>query len=96
MLLKRDSIELNDLYLIRTLCESPCISFLFSETSRRSSASHIPRAGRGASLRAASERPLVQPEEDLGGNLGRQDQVQVSYFIVGSYYTGFRANTGSC
>jgi len=71
--------------------------FLLSETSRRRSASHIPRTGRGASLRAASERPLVQPEEDLGGDLGWQDQVQVSYFIAGSYYTGFRTNTtGSC
>lgn len=48
---------------------------LFPETSRGSSAGHIPRAGRGAGLRAASERPLVQPKEDLGRDLGRQDQV---------------------
>lgn len=58
---------------------SAFISFLFSEASRRSSPGHIPRAGRSASLCAASERPLVQQEADLGGDLGRQDQVQVSY-----------------
>lgn len=29
-------------------------------------------------MRTASERPLVQPEEDLSGDLGRQDQIQVS------------------
>lgn len=90
MLLKRDSINLNDLCLICTLCGSPCIFFLLSETSWRSSASHIPRTDRSASLCPTSKRPLVQSEKDFGGNLGRQDQVQVSYFIADSYYTDIR------
>lgn len=64
--------------MIHIFYGTPCICLLFLETSRRSSASHIPRTGRGASLRTASERPLVQPEEDLSGDLGRQDQIQVS------------------
>lgn len=29
-------------------------------------------------MHTASERPLVQPEEDISGDLGRQDQIQVS------------------
>jgi len=33
-------------------------------------------------LHTASERPLVQPEKDLSGDLGWQDQIQVSIITL--------------
>lgn len=61
----------------------------FTETSRRCCPGNISRTSRSTGLYSIIERSLVQSEENIGRNLGWQDQIQVSLPVASPLYCRF-------